>query len=294
MLPNFLIAGATRSGTTSLFNYVKQHPLISFSKLKEPRYFSSYDLKLPQSGPGDFSVDEKLITNFKNYKKLYQGINNKLVGDASSEYLYHYKSSVPEILKRLGDIPIIFVLRNPTDRAFSAYSNLVRDGRENLPFELAIEQERTRIFENYDMMWHYTEVSLYHKQISFFMKNFSRIKIIIFENFITNKNKTVNEVFDFLNIPLVKINTKTIHSKSGKHKFKIFNKIFGRNTKFGNFNRDIIFKIIGKENLDKLSSLLLQKNKVDIMARKKLDQMFLEDIKKLEDLTKINLDIWKQ
>ena len=94
MLPNFLIAGATRSGTTSLYNYLKQHPKISFSEIKEPRYFSSYDLKLPQKGPGDHSVDNKLITNFQDYKTLYDGIDNICVGDASSEYLYHFSSVI--------------------------------------------------------------------------------------------------------------------------------------------------------------------------------------------------------
>ena len=75
MLPNFIIAGATRSGTTSLYHYLIQHPEISFPKLKEPRYFSSYDLKLPQKGPGDITVDDKLITSFEEYSDLYFQIN---------------------------------------------------------------------------------------------------------------------------------------------------------------------------------------------------------------------------
>ena len=58
MLPNFVIAGATRSGTTSLYYYLKQHPEISFPSLKEPRYFSSTKLDLPQNGPGVATVDE--------------------------------------------------------------------------------------------------------------------------------------------------------------------------------------------------------------------------------------------
>ena len=64
MLPNFIIAGATRSGTTSLYYYLKQHPKIDFPSIKEPRYFSSIELKLPQNGPGDESVDVKLIKSF--------------------------------------------------------------------------------------------------------------------------------------------------------------------------------------------------------------------------------------
>ena len=144
MLPNFFIAGVSRSGTTSLYYYMSQHPLIDFPNLKEPRYFSHGSVVLPQKGPGDHTVDQKLVATWDDYCAIYEGLENTFIGDASSEYLYNYESVIPETLKKLGDIPIILMLRNPVDRSYSAYNNLVRDGRETLPFEQALEKEEER------------------------------------------------------------------------------------------------------------------------------------------------------
>ena len=296
MLPNFMIAGVSRSGTTSLYNYLNQHPEISFPDLKEPRYFSSFNLKFPQSGPGDFSVDNKLIKTFKDYENLYKNVRNNLVGDASSEYLYNYKSAVPEILNRVGDIPIILILRNPIERSYSAYNNLVRDGRETLTFEAGLKTESDRIKMGYDEMWHYKNVSLYYEPVKFFLESFSKLKIIIFEDFIKNENNTVKDVLNFLGVSDTKfeIDTKQSYSKSGKPKFKLISWLFGRNNVFSNSLRIFIFKIFGRKNIEKISKHLIKKN--DIITDKtvkELNDFFKKDIEKLEKLLNLNLDIWK-
>ena len=66
MNPDFIVVGVARSGTTSLFYYLSQHPEIEMSKIKEPKYFSSIDLDLPQNGIGDKTVFSKMITDEKN------------------------------------------------------------------------------------------------------------------------------------------------------------------------------------------------------------------------------------
>jgi hypothetical protein len=217
MLPNFFIAGVSRSGTTSLYHYMSQHPLIDFPELKEPRYFSHGSVVLPQKGPGDYTVDQKLVATWDDYCAIYEGLENTFIGDASSEYLYNYKSVIPETLKRLGDIPIILMLRNPVDRSYSAYNNLIRDGRETLPFEQALEKEEERKEANFDEMWHYTSVSKYSKSVDAFKANFSKVKVLIFEEFIENPEKYVAEIFDFMGAPqLERVNTAITYSKSGK------------------------------------------------------------------------------
>ena len=296
MLPNFFIAGVSRSGTTSLYYYMSQHPLIDFPDLKEPRYFSHGSVKLPQMGPGDQTVDKKLVKTWEEYCVLYEKLNNRWVGDASSEYLYNYQSVIPETLKRLGDIPIILMLRNPVDRAYSAYNNLIRDGRETLPFEQALEKEDEREKANFDEMWHYKSVSMYSNAVEAFKANFSKVKILIFEEFVENPEKYIAEVFEFMGAPpLEHVNTATTYSKSGKPKSKFITLLFGRNSAFGNTIRNTIFTLVGRTTVEKLGKHLMSDNEgIPEKLRITLNQYFANDIKKLEIVLGRDLDLWKK
>lgn len=295
MLPNFIIAGVSRSGTTSLYYYLKQHPEISFPPLKEPRYFSSYDLELPQRGPGDQSVDKKLITEWSTYTKLYEGLETTKIGDASSEYLYNYRSAIPEILNKLGDIPIILILRNPVDRSYSAYNNLIRDGRETLTFEEALEKEEERIKEQYDEMWHYKRVSMYFQSVQAFKENFSKVKVLIFEEFINNKEEHISEIFSFLNLPYLSVDTNTIYSTSGSPKSKWVSMFLGRGNVIGNTLRTVALGFLGRTLIEKHTKFFLNETStLSKETRVKLLEYFKEDILALEKLLGRDLDIWKK
>ena len=294
MLPNFLVAGATRSGTTSLYYYLKQHPEVSFPKLKEPRYFSSINLKLPQKGPGDETVDEKLVLNFDDYCDLYKDIENKRVGDASSEYLYHHDTSASEILQKLGDIPIIIILRNPIERAYSAYNNLIRDGREYLSFEDAIEKEPNRIKKNWDMMWAYLGVSMYYEQVKTFKATFTNVKILIFDEFIENTQDSLKDIFNFLKIdgnfiPL----TDTVYSHSGAPSNKFIGWLTSRKNKIFYPLRKFMLRNIPRKYMERLSKVFFKKPKSTVKLKKEILKIIKEDILKLEKLINKNLDNWK-
>ena len=277
MLPNFLIAGVSRCGTTSLYNYLKQHPEVSFPDLKEPRYFSSYNLRFPQAGPGDFSVDKKLIKSFDNYENLYSTLENKFVGDASSEYLYNYKSSIPEIKKRLGDIPVIIILRNPIERSYSAYNNLVRDNREINSFKEALKLESTRINEGFDEMWHYTSVSKYFEPVKAFKAEFSKIKIIIFEHFENHEKQTLQDIIEFLGVQQTEFNfdTNKIYSQAGELKLKWISVLFGRGNPISNTLREIVFSLFGRDRMEFIvKKLLKSKEDIDLELRQELSSLF--------------------
>ena len=77
MLPNFLIIGAAKCGTTALYYYLNQHPEISFPKLKEPKFFSSTGETFPHNGVGDMSVDKYAVKSFEKYQKLFSKIKSK-------------------------------------------------------------------------------------------------------------------------------------------------------------------------------------------------------------------------
>ena len=130
-LPNFLIVGAAKCGTSSLHNYLNQHPDIfmpSYNKLgmkvKEPRFLIKDLVKnrLPNG-----------VWSFEEYKSLFTDVKNaKLVGESTVLYLYYYEHAIKNIKHYLGkDVKIIIMLRNPIDRAYSAYSFASRTHQEN-------------------------------------------------------------------------------------------------------------------------------------------------------------------
>lgn len=112
MLPNFIIAGAAKTGSTSLYNYISQHPDIFMSTPKEPDFFIKKDYK----------------KNIISYKQLFKNTQNcKAVGEASVGY-FNKPQTACRIKKTLSNPRIIIILRDPAERAYSHYNMLVDHG----------------------------------------------------------------------------------------------------------------------------------------------------------------------
>ena len=132
--PNFFIVGVAKAGTTSLSEWLKQHPQIYIPALKEPRYFAS-DLVDP--------IVRNVVRTKEDYLALFvKARNHKARGEASTSYFTHWQQ-VPERIKRtIPDARIIILLRDPVERAYSSYLMLVRQGYETLPFSEAVRSNR--------------------------------------------------------------------------------------------------------------------------------------------------------
>ena len=207
-LSNFLIIGAAKSATTSLWSYLKQHPEVFMCKPKEPNFFVFEGLKLPHySGPSDEkTLIRKLyknnVSDFESYQALFQNAGEaKAIGEASVRYLYI--PEVPERIKKyLPNIKMIIILRNPVNRLYSQYVMNVRDLLEPLPISEALAAEDERVNQNWDCAWHYTRMSNYYHQIKRYLDLFSpqQIKVIIYEDFVRDTTGVMQEVYDFIDV----------------------------------------------------------------------------------------------
>ena len=146
-LPNFLIVGAAKAGTTSLFYYLKQHPEIFMPEEKELKFFEYLIIKnkLHYTGPGDNKSLKRVVKTWDEYKNYFKKAKNfKAVGEASVSYLY-YTETIKNIKKYLGEnINIIIILRNPIERLISNYKYMVMRGREKEDLKKALELEEYR------------------------------------------------------------------------------------------------------------------------------------------------------
>ncbi len=198
-MPDFIIIGTQKGGTTSLFDYLKQHPQTSMSIAKEVHYY-------------DFNYHKGLSW----YKAHFPFTSNKkLTGEASPFYIFH-----PHVPKRVfADLPkakLILLLRDPVERAFSHYKMNVKNGKESLSFEEAVEKENERIKDDVEKMekdelyfgedyrlYSYITRGFYDEQIENWFKYFptNQLLVIKSEDFFENTEKHVKNVFNFLGLP---------------------------------------------------------------------------------------------
>jgi sulfotransferase family protein len=181
-LPNFLILGTAKAGTTALYEYLRPHPQVFMSTPKEPK-FLAYAGKNPRfGGPGDREFNRRMVTKPCRYHELFKHASTEhlAVGEATAIYLY-----VPETAKNIQEyVPraqMFAFLRNPVDRAYSAFLHLRRQGREPIAdFLDAVRQEPERIRRNYHPLWHYKSMGLYYLQLKRYLDLFSREQFHVF------------------------------------------------------------------------------------------------------------------
>ena len=137
--PNFIIIGAMKAATTSLYTYLKQHPDIFITKVKEPMFFNNCNQEKDYKIIGSKS---KKVNTLEGYLSLFNDVKNeKAIGEASPAYIYNEKA--PSLISNiLPKVKIIAILRHPTDRAYSNFLHTKRSDRENIiSFQLAINEE---------------------------------------------------------------------------------------------------------------------------------------------------------
>ena len=291
--PNFLIVGAAKSGTTSIHYYLSQSEEVGFSKIKEPKYFSTGIDSVAHNGPGDVYVDSFVIRDLRSYLNLFSDIETRLIGEASPNYLYNPKSA-ERIFSQLGDLPIIIVLRSPIFRAFSSYSYLCRDGRETKTFREGLELEKKRIESGYDFIWHYTEVGMYKAQIERYQALFTKVKIVVFEEFIKNTLYHTNKILDFLGAQKLEKIDGRVMNPSGKANLKPLRFLLNKNNNISNMSRDFIKRLLPRVVLDTIASRYLDRLSIEENDFILLLDKFSKEIAEMEILLDRDLSIWRE
>jgi hypothetical protein len=201
--PNFLIIGAAKSGTTSLWHQLSQHPQIFMHPMKQLNYFATEDNAMAFQGPHPLQMSRYAIRTWDAYCREFSAAHaERAVGEACNFYLYSPSAPVC-IRKRIPDAKLIAVLRHPAERAHSRYLQLVRSGREKSPsFETALTEESTRIDNHWWPDFHYLNVGRYHEQISRYLAVFpaSQLKIYLHEDMIADPLGMLKNVFEFLEV----------------------------------------------------------------------------------------------
>lgn len=206
-LPNFIIIGAPKCGTTSLASYLAKHPEVYFSPWKEPNYFALAGHSIPHNGPADPGILHALIysfttTGFDEYRALFDGARaEKAIGEASVRYLY-YPESAARIKETVPDVKMIAILREPVSRLYSHYCMMRQFQLEPLELPEAIAAEQSRIAANWGWDWHYTAIGRYAEQVQRYYDLFGRdqLKVFLYDDFVERPAEVYREVCQHIGI----------------------------------------------------------------------------------------------
>ncbi len=292
--PNFIIIGAMKAATTSLYTYIKQHPDIFMTKVKEPMFFNNFNQNT------DFKVlanKSKKVNSLLDYFSMFSSVKNEsAIGEASPAYIYN--ENAPHLIKEhLPDVKIIAILRQPTDRAYSNFLHTKRADRENVnSFEQAIKIEKERISDNWSPLYHYIQKGFYSVQLKRYYNLFPKenIKVYLFEDVVKTPKETLKDIFKFLNVDEnIEIDVSKKSNVSGTpkgilgfilKKMRYYNLMpkFAISDYLPTFIINLLFKSVYKDT-----------EKLDSVLRKELtDKYYREEILKLEKLIDRDLSNW--
>ncbi len=293
-LPDFLLVGAAKSGTTSLYNYLNKNEKIFLSKEKEPHFFSFYNT------PPNFNSPETLpttITDIHTYTNLFKSAKqNQILGEASQSYLFLYKKVISNIKKIYGDkhkeIKIIIILRNPIERAWSQYWHFKKNFNEDLDFQTAISPTtlRQREKDNWNIFYNYIDFGFYTHQIKAYLESFNNVKIFLYEDLKNNPNELMKELSHFLKIDYNFIETNRKYNPSGEPKNNLYGKMWKLNA--GSNHLKKLKKIIPLKLRKTISNHILEnaltKKEMDSQTKNQLTKLYHDEINQLYHLLKRN------
>ncbi|MEQ8822380.1 MAG: sulfotransferase domain-containing protein [Sumerlaeia bacterium] len=287
-LPNFIMVGAPKCGTTAMFRYLSAHPEVFMSDPKEPMYFN-------YMGDGSGSDEATYVTNWTEYRNLFSGAAGKAaIGEASTWYLYS-PAAAKRIHDRLPDAKIIAFLRQPVDRAWSLYNfNIQRRKGELATFEEELAREPEFVEKRSSWERHYLGFGRYGEQLERYYTLFPRenIRVYLMDEIQADSVAVARDLLQFIGVDpsfakdAVKgANVTFVPKNKAIHKF------------FGNQGlRALTAKILPEAIKRRIRKVerdnMTRPPKLDPALREKLTRPFHDDFRKIEELTGKDLSAW--
>lgn len=185
MLPNFIVVGAMKAGTSAFLTDLNEHPEVCVAD-KELHFFNR---------------DERYSGGLEFYRQFFKKCNTPAVGEKTPTYSYH-----PLVAERmhllLPKVKLIWILREPVSRAYSHYNFFVGMGKERLSFEKAIDRELSGNTRDFTMR--YLDRSIYVSQIKHYLEYFdqSQMLILLYEDYYRDRINVLTKTAQFLGINL--------------------------------------------------------------------------------------------
>ena len=311
ILPTFIVVGANKGGTTSIYHYLKQHKQVYISPVKEPHFFSKdidvnlfkrefaqnklQDIDKYVNGEMKEEFHAAFIRDIEQYKKLFSKVQDqKAVGELSTSYLFS-EVAAKEIKALIPDCKIIICLRNPFERAYSHYRMNLWTGNSNeFDFYKALVEDydhKPKVWVNAHL---YTEICLYYQQVKRYLDLFGKdnVKIIFTEDMKKNAAQVVKELYEFIGV-----DSSFVPDTSTRYN-EVFTPKYKNITWF--LNKSGIRPLMKRLSPQVLKNIFVkvfykgkgEKGEIPANAKQFMLEKFSEDISKLSVLLNKDLSNW--
>lgn len=202
-MPTFLVLGVAKSGTTSLYHYLNQHPQVYLPSKKEPHFFAHGEEPLPTfTGPGAANPQKQVIMTLVAYQALFaEWRDEAAVGDLSTTNML--PRACERIQHYIPNARMILLLRQPTERAYSQFLHARRVGLEPLrDFAQALAAEPMRVERGWVPGLFYRPSGFYAPILHRYFAAFPReqIRVYLHEEWQTEPSRVLREIFDFIGV----------------------------------------------------------------------------------------------
>ncbi len=298
-LPTFLIAGAAKSGTTSVWHYLRQHPGVFMPVNKEPLFMvAPYYERLNRDDPKWELLTRHLVRDFDAYRALFAAAReDQAVGEATQPYLYHYELSIERILRFLGQVKIVILLRNPVERAVSAYTYLLRDGEEPHSLDRCLDLEETRRRAHWSMSHFYLGAGLYHEPVKAYLDAFREVRVYLYEDLCADAPGLVRDLYGFLGVDDAFLpDVTTRHNVSGVPTNAAVHRLLSKPNLLVRAARPLVRALtterLRRRLVEGVRTRYLEKPAIPEATLGRLRGLFREDLLRLQDLLGRDLSAW--
>jgi hypothetical protein len=202
-LPNFLVIGVPKAGTTAVHAALRRHPGLYLSRVKEPKFFLTDGPPPTGGGPGDAQTYREHVWRREEYESLFAAAPpGTLRGESTPFYLYD-RTAQRRIHAAIPRARLIVVLRDPVERAHSNWTHLWSAGLEPIGDVVrACAEEKRRIAAKWAPFWHYTALGRYGEQLEHLFTLFPREQVLIFRyrDLIDRPAATLDRICAFLGV----------------------------------------------------------------------------------------------
>lgn len=290
-LPTFLIVGVQKAGTTSIYNYLKEHPQVYMSPIKETNFLEK---DWEKAAPEILTKKGNGIYTFEKYCQLFAEVKDEVaIGEVSPNYLFHYKSSSECILRYLPNVQMLAILRNPVERAYSDYLMHVRD---DISTDRSLSYHINRQNSSFTIL-----KGFYSEHIEYFGNKFGhdRLKIYLYDDLCKDPVGLMQDIYRTIGVDdtfIPDISRKAQIAQVPKVKF--LNTILRKQNPLRSLVAGGLKYVLPLDVRQNIRSRLININSQKTVPpltpaeRQQLVEIYREDILKLQELIQRDLSSW--
>ncbi len=301
-LPDFLVIGAPKAGSTAVHQALVLHPQLFLSTPKEPKYFLT-DNEAPRRadhrGPGDAHSAREWVWSRGDYERLFDPAPpGALRGESTPFYLWDRAAHV-RIAETVPQAKLIAIIRDPVDRAYSNWTHLWCDGLETEPdFLTACRKEGERIAAGYAPFWRYLELGRYGEQLGHLFEVFPReqVHVLRYKELVDEPERTLDAIFGFLGVQQGLVREVPTSNLSGWAEHSLVNSALRGTIRagaaLGSHLPPQLWRRVERSLVATLRRRHAQRPRLADDARRELVEHFRTDVAELQDLLGREFQDW--